>query len=309
MHLSVILPAHDVAPFLPEALATLRAQTFADWECVAVDDGSGDASGRILDETARAEPRLRVVHQPNAGVGAARNRAIARATGTAVCFLDGDDTVAPDWLAMIASHIGDVDLLHFGGRAPERELRTREAIAAWGWATFVTDGYTCKNAVRASLAKRHPFPVGIPRKEDTLWALGLLPALGAVRAVTACPYVYRQREGSAVHSFYAAADALALIRAIGRLPGEDTRIRRARTAFVCYAICDWVARGDPRDPAAGGLLAAVRALREAGLIAPGSLAPQWRVAFRVWLRGGSVWGYRLCLFLIRMRARLLTRGG
>lgn len=75
---SVIVPVYNVAPYLGECLDSVLAQTFTDWECLCTDDGSKDGSDLILDAYARRDPRFRITHQPNAGVSAARNRALDR---------------------------------------------------------------------------------------------------------------------------------------------------------------------------------------------------------------------------------------
>lgn len=70
---SIISPVYNVAPYLRECLDSVLAQTFACWEAICVDDGSTEGSGAILDECAARDPRFRIINQPNAGVGAARN--------------------------------------------------------------------------------------------------------------------------------------------------------------------------------------------------------------------------------------------
>ena len=94
--LSVILPVYDVREYLLECVRSLRAQDFEDFEVVAVDDGSTDGSGAMLDEIAREDRRFTVVHQANAGLGAARNRGIAAARGELLTFLDPDDVLPKD---------------------------------------------------------------------------------------------------------------------------------------------------------------------------------------------------------------------
>ena len=74
----------------------MLAQGFADWEMVVVDDGSRDGTGMVV--AARRDPRIRLIRQENAGVSAARSRAMAEARGEAVLFLDADDWLAPDAL-------------------------------------------------------------------------------------------------------------------------------------------------------------------------------------------------------------------
>lgn len=93
---SVIIPAHNSARSLPETIASVRAQTYSDWEIVAVDDGSRDATWPLLSQ---AGPDVLAVRNPSAlGPAAARNRALAQATGDLVVFLDADDLLRPDYL-------------------------------------------------------------------------------------------------------------------------------------------------------------------------------------------------------------------
>ncbi|EYD75958.1 Glycosyltransferase involved in cell wall biogenesis-like protein [Rubellimicrobium mesophilum DSM 19309] len=88
--------------FLAEAIASVRAQTFDDWELILVDDGSTDASPSIAHAVAAQDPRIRVVTHPggeNRGMSASRNRGLAEARGDYVAFLDGDDVWLPQKLA------------------------------------------------------------------------------------------------------------------------------------------------------------------------------------------------------------------
>jgi glycosyltransferase involved in cell wall biosynthesis len=90
------MPAHNAAPFLPAAISSVQAQTFTDWEVVAVDDGSTDETWSILES---AGPRVRALRSPQPeGPAAARNRALAEVTGELVAFLDADDLFLPRYL-------------------------------------------------------------------------------------------------------------------------------------------------------------------------------------------------------------------
>jgi glycosyltransferase involved in cell wall biosynthesis len=103
MHIAVIIPAFNVAPFLREALLSVLDQTHADWSLIVIDDGSTDATAAVA--AAFPDPRIRLVRQDNAGVSAARNRGIRQAESArpgAFLFLDGDDWLAPDALALLA---------------------------------------------------------------------------------------------------------------------------------------------------------------------------------------------------------------
>ena len=94
---SVIIPAYNVAPYIAETLASVLAQTYRSWEAIVVNDGSTDT--REL-ETALGPFRDRITYivQENKGAGAARNAAMAVASGEWLAFVDGDDYWAPTYL-------------------------------------------------------------------------------------------------------------------------------------------------------------------------------------------------------------------
>lgn len=90
---TVVVPVHNVESMLAECLESILGQTLAELEVIAVDDGSTDGSPAILREFAARDPRVRVLTQPNAGQGAARNRAVDLARGEFLTFCDSDDVV------------------------------------------------------------------------------------------------------------------------------------------------------------------------------------------------------------------------
>jgi glycosyltransferase involved in cell wall biosynthesis/CDP-glycerol glycerophosphotransferase (TagB/SpsB family) len=94
--LSVVVPVFDVAEYLPAALDSALSQTLKDLEVVVVDDGSTDDSPRVLREYAARDYRIRLLHQDNAGQGAARNLGVEHARGEFLTFLDSDDVVPLD---------------------------------------------------------------------------------------------------------------------------------------------------------------------------------------------------------------------
>ena len=94
---SVIMPVYKVEDYVAKAMDSIlsqkdsRGEAFSEWELIAVDDGSPDRSGEICEEYAARDPRIRVIHQENAGAPRARNRAIDQARGKYLMFLDSDD--------------------------------------------------------------------------------------------------------------------------------------------------------------------------------------------------------------------------
>lgn len=103
---SVIVPTYNYGRFIASALDSVRAQTYADWECVVVDDGSTDGTGEIVASVAARDPRVRYVAQANAGPSAARNTGLGLTTGEFVQFLDADDLIGPRKLQR------QIDLMH-----------------------------------------------------------------------------------------------------------------------------------------------------------------------------------------------------
>ena len=91
MTVSVIIPVYNQASFLVECLESVLAQTLREVEVICVDDGSTDGSGRMLDEYAARDPRVKVIHQANAGPGPARNVGMDVAQGEFIAFMDSDD--------------------------------------------------------------------------------------------------------------------------------------------------------------------------------------------------------------------------
>lgn len=114
---SVIVPVYNVRPYLEESLESVVSQTYQNLEILVIDDGSTDGSGEICDRFAENDSRIRVVHQENKGLGAARNVGLDLASGQVVSFLDSDDAFLPSAIekalnAMIVTH-ADITLFKY----------------------------------------------------------------------------------------------------------------------------------------------------------------------------------------------------
>jgi glycosyltransferase involved in cell wall biosynthesis len=92
---SVIIPAYNAARYLESAIASIQAQTFSDFEIIAVDDGSTDETKIILERLAARDQRIRVISRPNTGIVGALNDALAAARGKLIARMDGDDLALP----------------------------------------------------------------------------------------------------------------------------------------------------------------------------------------------------------------------
>lgn len=94
--LSIIVPVYDVERYLPKCMDSILAQTFTDFELILVDDGSPDNCPALCDAAAAKDARIRVLHQKNGGLSAARNAGLDVARGEWIGFVDSDDYIAPE---------------------------------------------------------------------------------------------------------------------------------------------------------------------------------------------------------------------
>lgn len=106
--ISVIVPVYNAEKFVEKCIESVQAQTYMDWQMILVDDGSKDNSLEVCQGYAKKDNRISVIHQENAGAGAARNTGLAKATGDYVVFIDSDDYVDKDYFALLAKHNEDV---------------------------------------------------------------------------------------------------------------------------------------------------------------------------------------------------------
>ncbi len=102
--ISIILPTRDRAALLPAAIASIQAQTYDRWELLVVDDGSRDATAVVVTGYLK-DPRIRLLQTGGKGVAAARNAAMAQATGYLFAYLDSDNSWRPEFLEISASHL------------------------------------------------------------------------------------------------------------------------------------------------------------------------------------------------------------
>ena len=150
---SVIVPVFNVLPYLREALDSVVDQTYDKLEILIVDDGSTDGSSGICDEYGR-DPRVRIIHQANQGLSAARNAGLDRMTGDAVVFLDSDDAFFPDSIRTMVTamqrHSADVVM---GGHVRCRTAKRMGMGPENRILAFRTEEYLSSREVLAGLAE------------------------------------------------------------------------------------------------------------------------------------------------------------
>lgn len=99
--ISIIVPVYNTAEYLRECLDSIKVQTFVDWECICINDGSTDASAQILDTYPKSDNRFVVKHKANGGVTSARKMGTELSRGEFLVFVDSDDILPTDSLATL----------------------------------------------------------------------------------------------------------------------------------------------------------------------------------------------------------------
>lgn len=268
--LSVIVPIYGVVRFLPDLFDTILAQTCKNYEVVGVDDGSRDGSGTVLDEAVRENPRVKGVHQPNAGVSAARNRGLGTVCGEYTTFIDADDLIAPHRFAVMVEAMTKEhpDLLsmrgeHYltDGEVPEWETVpkplplesfTRVEMVMRFFASRTLSS-ACTLAWRTALLRDVRFDGVVKVGEDTMFVWETFPL---VKSVTRCGYsgyYYRQHSASALHTAHFRKTITGFARRSRQVVRQAKTLRRegdsrwACPVFVYSAflmrLAMWVCRG------------------------------------------------------------------
>lgn len=112
--LTIVIPVYNSEKYLDRCIESVLCQSFSDTEVICVDDGSIDNSGRMLDEYAKKDSRLRVIHQKNKGVSATRKLAISLANGEYIAFVDADDYVDQNYYSDLMAQVYDTDIVMCG---------------------------------------------------------------------------------------------------------------------------------------------------------------------------------------------------
>lgn len=208
---SIIVPIYNTAKYLPKCLDSIINQTHHNLEIILVDDGSTDNSGKIIDEYAKKDSRIKTIHQQNAGQSTARNVGIAKTTGDYLSFVDSDDQIKSTFVETLLEFYNDNTSLvscgyeyrrlkeqtsHSAYNTPLKPRRSHESLKAYILKLLAKDGrlYACTNKLfRTSVIKDHHllFDIKLNFAEDTKFVLYYLKyAKGEIAHTTEPLYVY-----------------------------------------------------------------------------------------------------------------------
>lgn len=128
MKLSIIMPAYNSEKFIEKTIGSILSQTFTDYELLCTDDGSTDSTGKILDEFAKNDSRVKVFHQPrNMGIEEARKRCLENCAGEYIGFVDSDDILHPQMYELMfeaaEKHNADIVMCEYLETAEGEEIQ------------------------------------------------------------------------------------------------------------------------------------------------------------------------------------------
>lgn len=216
--ITLIYPVFNMADFLRECIDSLLAQNFADWEAVFVDDGSTDATGRILDEYSCRDKRIRVIHQTNRGVSTARNAGLDAAHGEWIWFVDPDDVLLDDALKFVEESVSDgkCDALCFShctifsDELPTSSDDDGHVIVSMEdpnigkpllFASPCLTGLPFLRILKRSLFGGVRYPDGVVYLEDSINLMDILSVKARWKYVDKSIYGYRTRSESVSHGY------------------------------------------------------------------------------------------------------------
>lgn len=269
--ISIIVPAYNIAQYLPQALESILAQTYSNIEVIVVNDGSQDSSGSIIDRYAEKDSRVKAVHKKNGGVTSARLRGIAEATGDWIGFVDGDDFIEPDMYERLLKNAlqYQADISHCGYQMvfPDGHIdyyyNTGRLInqSHLQGCNDLLEGAFVEPGLWNKLYRIHLFrdilkcdtmPTDIRINEDLLMNYLLFKESASSVYEDVCLYHYVLRKGSAATSqlsHYKLTDPLKVLRMIMKdapAPLQDTVLQRLTRQLISGAtmnLCgqpEWV---------------------------------------------------------------------
>lgn len=210
--ISVIIPVYNVEKYISQCLESVCNQTYSDLEIILVDDGSTDESGKICDEYAQKDSRIKVIHQLNGGAAAAKNAGLRAATGTHLSFVDSDDFLEPGayrhMLQIMQEHGADVVQCSyrdvFRDHTVERLLQIdKEVLSVTEFLTLLTKDWTCSlmtdKLFERSIFEGIFFETGHKIDDEYFTYRGIMNAKKIVRD-SQIVYNYRKRASSVMYS-------------------------------------------------------------------------------------------------------------
>jgi glycosyltransferase involved in cell wall biosynthesis len=253
---SIIVPVYNGREYLDRCVSSVVAQTLRDWELILVDDGSTDGAGALCDQWAARDARIRVIHQKNAGVSAARNVGLDTARGAYIGFVDVDDYIAPETYERALDAMGTGDMVIWDavtvwpdGRTEPDTIPLLTGDANLTRQDMIPEllcqmaGSVCRCLYRRNLIREIRFPMGIKFSEDRLFNLQAMGRAVEIHYRKWPLYFRWMHDASTVHRYHddyfeaAKAAHLAVMDVLEKAwGGEDAYVRAYERQFLGAAL-------------------------------------------------------------------------
>lgn len=210
--ISIIVPVYRVEKYLDKCIKSIVSQTYSNLEIILVDDGSPDKSGLICDKWAMLDSRIKVLHQKNAGAGAARNTALKLAQGEFISFVDSDDYLSVNMFEKLLNYFDEnIDIVECEFLSVEEDdalfvneerIQSKVFSSEEAMREHIADHYF-RQLIWNKLYRRNCidnvyFPEG-KKIDDEFW---MYKVLGRAKQLVHCNeklYAYRQQDNSVMH--------------------------------------------------------------------------------------------------------------
>ena len=248
MKLSVIVPVYNAEKYLKRCVDSILMQTYKDFELIMVDDGSKDGSGAMCDSIETQDSRVHVIHQENAGAGAARNVGLAMAKGEYIVFVDSDDMIREGYFIALAEHNEDVVFINVDNINEDGKLVNREYMSEFKHLSvdeILRSQMTGKlpwggvrKCVKSDIIKKHNIGYSNHRVgEEAIYSYQVLRYANTVGFIDKACYCYMLRDDSLSQSKEEdpwGEVALSLKKEIDK-QGDYTKYADTINAFICTA--------------------------------------------------------------------------
>ncbi len=264
--ISVIVPIYNVEKYLPKCIESIINQTYKNLEIILVDDGSPDGCGKICDEYAKIDKRIKVIHKPNGGVSSARNAGLDVARGGGIAFVDGDDFIEPNMYEELIKKQNETQadltfcfysfamkngLINVNEKIMETFCETRNLTYLFNHENYHNDGKELfynsyiTGSVWHTLFKKETienirFSEDVRYMEDTIFLSRAILNAKSISYVNKYLYNYVLRENSAIH-FSNEAIVQNCISYINNMSEvlKNTKYENLISAlkFHCYSYC------------------------------------------------------------------------
>ncbi len=217
--ISIIIPAYNCEKYISTCIDSILRQNESSIEVIIIDDGSKDATGRIIDSYIELDNRIRVFHVENGGPSKARNIALDKATGDWILFVDADDWVDPNIISELNLNPGSADIIFFGFKRCYEQATYEICIPTATNCIKNKDqiysqlkdllnnkneffGYSVNKIYKHSIIKTHNirFRESLNIREDETFTLNYCQYIHSIQTIAFAPYNYRILNESLSHN-------------------------------------------------------------------------------------------------------------